>query len=289
MIGELAAVAAALCWAVSSVLYKKALFSVDPLVACTVRSLSAAAFLFLLVVGDINSFFRIDLWTLVLITVGVILGLFIGDILYFEALSKIAVSLAAPLSSTYPLYTVVFAYLLVKEPVGWGVAVGAVVIVAGTWLVSSTQNIAQGAEKPSTRGVLTLLAAAPLWGLSMVIFKVAIESNNIIQVSALRMLLVSPMLLAAIVASGRGRHLRELCTKDIAILSVAGVLALGVGGILLLLSLTLTEASKTAPLSSTSPLFTVVLALALLKEKVTTRLLTGTGLIILGVCLVTLT
>jgi len=51
--------------------------------------------------------------------VGVVLGLAIGDILYFEGLSRIAVSLAAPLSSTYPLYTVAFAYLLANEPVGW--------------------------------------------------------------------------------------------------------------------------------------------------------------------------
>jgi len=100
---------------------------------------------------------------------------------------------------------------------------------------------------------MVILAAAPLGGLSMIIFKVAVVSNDLIQVSALRMLTVSPILLTITTVSGRGRHLKSLDAKEVAILSVAGVLALGIGGTLLLLSLTLTEASKTAPISSTSP------------------------------------
>jgi len=289
MIGELSAISAALCWAVATILYKKALSKVDPLAACLVRTASAAIFLFLLAARDLNSFLHIDPTSLALITAGVILGLAVGDILYFEALSRIAVSLAAPLSSTYPIYAVAFAYLLVHEPVGWGVALGAVVIVFGTWLVSARQDHALEKGRSHRLGILMMLAAAPLWGLSLVIFKVAVLSNDPTQVSALRMLIVSPVLLGALVVSGRGQHLRRIGAKEIATLAVAGVLALGVGGILLLQSLALTDASKTAPLSSTSPLFTVVLALAFLKEKITTRLATGTGLIMLGVGLVSLT
>lgn len=102
------------------------------------RSVSAAVFLFVRVVGDLSSFLRIDLWSLALITVGVVLGLLIGDILYFEALSRIAVSLAAPLSSTYPLYTVVLSLALLKEKVTARLLTGTGLIILGVCLITLT-------------------------------------------------------------------------------------------------------------------------------------------------------
>lgn len=288
MIGELAAVSAALCWAISPILYKKALIKVDPLEAGLVRIISAAAFLFLFVARDLNSFLQIDIWNLALITIGVILMVAVGDILYLYGLSKVSVSLGTPLSSSYPLYAVAFAYLLMNEPVRLEVALGAAAVVAGTWLLSAGKGRSREPGESSWRGILALVSAAPSWGLSFVIFKAVVSSSNLIQVSALRMLVASPVLLAMVVASGKGRHLKSLGRREVAMLSVAGVLDHGVGGILILLSLALTEASKVALLSSIYPLFTVVLALALLKEKATPRLLTGTGLVVLGVCLVSL-
>lgn len=69
-------------------------------------------------------------------------------------------------------------------------------------------------------------------------------------------------------------------------LAVAGVLALGVGGILLFLSLSLVDASIAIPLSSVSPLFSLMLAKRYSGERITPRIIMGAALIVVGVVLV---
>jgi drug/metabolite transporter (DMT)-like permease len=69
---------------------------------------------------------------------------------------------------------------------------------------------------------------------------------------------------------------------------VAGILALGVGGILLFTSYSLIDANIATPLSSISPLFSLVLARQYAGEKATSRIIIGAVLIVIGVVLVSL-
>jgi len=68
---------------------------------------------------------------------------------------------------------------------------------------------------------------------------------------------------------------------------VAGVVELGIGGILLFESLKLGNASTTIPLSSTTPLFALVFAVQYAEEKMLKRLLIGTIITVAGIILVT--
>jgi len=65
-----------------------------------------------------------------------------------------------------------------------------------------------------------------------------------------------------------------------------GFLMLGVGSIFFLLALRDTGAAVTSVLSSTSPLFLVPMAVLFLKEQVTLKLVMGTIMSVLGICLV---
>lgn len=61
---------------------------------------------------------------------------------------------------------------------------------------------------------------------------------------------------------------------------------LGLGGILLFVSLSLIAASRAIPLSSVSPLLSLLLTSLYAGEKVTAKVVVGTILIVMGVVLV---
>jgi uncharacterized membrane protein len=98
---------------------------------------------------------------------------------------------------------------------------------------------------------------------------------------------ILPFLLVLVIGSRESKQLRKITKADVGALAVAGILALGVGGILLFMSQTLIENSKAIPLSSISPLFSLALASHYSGEKVTAKIIVGTVLIVTGVILVT--
>jgi len=66
------------------------------------------------------------------------------------------------------------------------------------------------------------------------------------------------------------------------ILALGGIVALGLGWVLLAVSLLYIPASYAVPISSVSPLFATLFGAFLLKERVTTRIFVGSVFIVLG-------
>ena len=66
---------------------------------------------------------------------------------------------------------------------------------------------------------------------------------------------------------------------------VGGVFALGLGWFLLSYSFTLTSQAISVPISSTTPLFSTLAAVLLLREKATVRNAFGSAIIVFGIFL----
>lgn len=96
MIGELAALASAICWTVSAVLYKKALLNTKPvsanIVRCTCTSIALIASL--AVIGKIGILTSLPLHAAVLTSISGIIGLGFGDTLHLKSLKLIGVARA---------------------------------------------------------------------------------------------------------------------------------------------------------------------------------------------------
>jgi drug/metabolite transporter (DMT)-like permease len=91
-----------------------------------------------------------------------------------------------------------------------------------------------------------------------------------------------------VVAGGESKQVAKLSRSSIATLAAGGIVALGVGGILLFTSYTLINANIATPLSSISPLFSLLLARQYVGEKATPRNIVGAVLIVVGVVIITL-
>src|SRR4030067_3368068 len=102
MIGELAALGAAVSWAVAPILYRKALSQTSPVSATIVRCVSNAAVLLLIlvVIGGVDALARLPLEVVVIVAVSGVIGLGVGDTLYMYGLKSVGVSKAVPLAAT---------------------------------------------------------------------------------------------------------------------------------------------------------------------------------------------
>jgi len=289
MLGELASLAAALCWALSAVIYRKALSAIDPLPANAVRCIPAVAFMVILLaaLGQLPQIIKIGSITLLYLTFSVISGLVIGDTLNFVSLRLIGVSRAVPISSICPLFTVIIAALFLQGGVSSMVLLGAILVVFGVWLVGTKNNTVSPLTKADLiKGVLAGVGAALFWAISLVICQLALQWIDPITANSIRMIILTPILTMIVLASRNRDQLLHSDTNLWILLSAGGILALGIGGILLLVGISLIGAARAVSLSSTTPLYAPLLAASLLKEKVTVKILSGAVLTVLGILLV---
>src|SRR4030067_789148 len=138
MIGEIAALGAAISWAVAPILYRQAWTSTKPVSANIVRCASNAAVMVLVLVGFglTGALASLPMGVVAVTVVSGVIGLGIGDTLYMIGLKSVGVARAVPLAATYPLFSLVWATFLLGEPVTITAVLGASVILLGIWLLS---------------------------------------------------------------------------------------------------------------------------------------------------------
>jgi len=292
MIGEISALSGALCWAVSAVLYKKALQNVNYFAANLVRTgFAALSLLFILPATQYRSSI-VTFNLLALIVISSIIGLGIGDTFYFIGLKKIGVSRTQSISSSFPLYTMILATLFLNEKLTLAVIIGTPLIVLGITIITLSQNkksdtVSKG--KVAVLGVISSIIAALCWGIGLTFLKVVLNEGTIDPIFAtfISRIGILPFLLFTVVAAGESHRLRKLTRIDVAILAAAGMLSLGLGGIFLFVSLTLIDASIAIPLSSISPFLSLILASLYVGEKLGAKIVIGTSLIVTGIIFLT--
>jgi DME family drug/metabolite transporter len=193
-----------------------------------------------------------------------------------------------PLSTTFPLFTVLLALLFLGEQISWMTVAGAVSIVSGTFLLARLKTKAGGArveeKRLDTLGVALALLAALCWSGSTVMLRVGLEEMDVTLANSVR-LTVLMVALAILLLRQRGfRRIGSYSLESLSIVFFAGIVGTGLGTFAYLTAVQKAGAAKTSILSASMPLFGVPLAM-LLKEKPSLKTLTGTALIMLGVWL----
>jgi DME family drug/metabolite transporter len=294
MIGELAALGAALSWTVSAMFYRKALEQTKPVSANIVRlsCTSAVLITFLAMIGKFGVLTSLPLNIIALAAISGVIGLGVGDTLYMLSLKKIGVARAVPLTCTYPLFNLVWAIFFLGKPVTLSVALGAVVIVFGIWLVSYEKetNVIDVQRKVLVRGVAAALATALLWSVSIAMMDMAVtetpDLDHALIVNTVRAAAIALFLLALFPIIDKKREFLKVSRKTVATLLAGGIVALGLGWFFLTYSFVETVESRAVPISSTTPLFSTLVGIVLLHEKVTARSSLGSIIIVLGISLI---
>jgi len=285
--GELAAIAAALSWAASAAIYKLGLVDASPFPANTARSLSTTLILLAqaAVMGEAALILSAPSWALWYIGLSALLGPGVGDTLYMLSLKLIGTARAVPIASTYPLFTALIALVMLGENVTPMVALGALLIVAGLWLVASEQG-GPSRRGAGSLGVWAAIGTSAAWGVSITSMAVALRGVSPVPAVALRMMALTPMLLLATPLGDRKLELLRLRPRTWVLMALGGFVSMGVGWLLMGQSLLEIGAARAVPLSSISPLFAAFAGAVFLKEKVTAKVYAGAVLVTAGASLI---
>ncbi len=290
MIGELAALGAAVCWTVSAILYKEALAEVKPLAANTVRCVGTSVLLisFLVLMGKIGVLTSLPAYVVFLACVSGLIGLGLGDTLYLFSLKILGVARAVPITCTYPLFSLIWAVLLAGEKVTLQVVFAAVAIVLGIWLLSQEgeANTEKVQKNILFKGVAIALATAVIWSISISLVNLAMKETPDLEhafaINILRIAALAAFLIVFTPTVQKGVGFLKMRRKTWATLLTGGVIAIGLGWFLLTLSFSYIPESQAVPISSTTPLFSTLSGIVFLHEKVTAKVAIGSIIIVFG-------
>ncbi|MBN1934078.1 MAG: DMT family transporter [Anaerolineae bacterium] len=291
MSGEFYALACAFLWATSSALIKSQAHKMSVISLNALRAIPAVAIYWAMVAlsgkGALIGALTTRAWVLLLLSA--LLGLVVGDVLYFQSMKLIGLARAMPLSTIYPFFTLLLSLLFLDEGLDWTTAVGAVLIVGGAYLLAFSKNkVGRDAGQVSPRvnaaGVSLALGAALLWSASTVMLRVGLEGVDTTLANALRLSLMLLVLLPVAIRQKAFKRAGEGGIHTWGAILLAGIAGTGLGTFTFMRAIQYAGAARTSVLTAATPLFGVPLAL-LLGEKPSLRTLFGTVLTVAGVWL----
>ena len=306
--GIVIAFAHAVCWSATSVLLRHLSQRLDPFVLNGLRALLGAAVIvvWFLAAGAPGA----DGFTptrILLIAAAIVVGGLVGDTCSVVALRLVGVARTVPVICSYPIFTMLFAFLLLGEGPPLLAIFGALLVVSAGVLLSLPERrmgpapqrgpnaepggVPDVAQRQRRVGLLLAAVTAVVWGLEVILTAKAAEGMTTLAVNAVRVPIAA--LLSLSVALRRPgaldaaeRVLRNRRTRWLLILG--GLLGWVVVGTLYVESIKLVGATFTAIIGATAPLYAAPLSALLLREPPSARTVAGTLLAVGGVILVLL-
>jgi len=211
-----------------------------------------------------------------------------GNILFFEALSRGNVSFIGTLVAAYPCVTVIAAFFLIEERLTVVQYVGVGLIILGIVGLSSKRS--DSASSASKLGVVLAVASFLAFGLMGVTLKEAVRlvgNDNAMGFYSL-VYVVSGLIYWAFRRRGHPEQsLTRMPPKAIGVGSI-GLVFGAVAGIFLIWALVDGPASIVIALSGAYPIVMISLALVFLKERIVFRQVPGFLAVLAGLPLVSL-
>lgn len=290
--GEAAALGAAVLWALTANMLTSQTRTIRAIPLSALRLLfGSTVFLALLVpLGALSELQDMSAKTALSMIGSGAVGLGVGDTLYIASLGLLGAARTFPISgASYPLLTFVLAASFLDEKVTVFMILGAVLIVAGlSLLVTGSGSSPQVSTRAGTvtQGIVLAIVAAGFWALATTWLKLGSGDLGAIAAGSLRVP-AAALFMTAIAASSPSRlQIRNYGRGSLAVVAAAGLLGSGLAAFLFIFSVQEAGAGKAAILSSTAPLFALPLSVLLLSERVTSRIVLGTIVSILGIWLV---
>jgi len=290
MTGIPAALACAASWAIGSVSMKKLSQKLDPFTLNAPRSAVAgiAMLLMTLCTDRVVGYSQVTPMRLFLMLASILIGAGIGDSLYVASFARIGVSQAFPISSTYPALTLLFGFLFLQEQVTWPLVAGLVLVLGGVILMGGSTKKLNGHLDPKDRrtGLTFALAAALLWAVSTVLIAPGVEGLDPVMVASIRIPALSLVLWGITIRRGTVKDLWKLSWREWLTIILGGLIGWGVGSVTYVAAVSALGATRSAILTSTSPLFALPLSVLFAQEKINWLTIVGTIVTVGGIILV---
>jgi DME family drug/metabolite transporter len=282
IIGILAALISAFSWATSTILIKVGMRNKSPVAVNIVRlyivSLAFAAIF--LVNGTFSEVAALPPRLLAIAFISSLFGFVIGDYFYFHALNMMGVSRTVPITSTYPLWAILWAFLFLGRKISLQVVLGAVLVVTAIVVVRKAEE----EEHVNPRGFIFAVLAPISWSLAILIMDWLTGYIDVLALAGLRMM--SAALGISLLLPKYLPELRKITFRELAILTGAALTGLLIGQYSFVYSVSVVGSQIAAPVSAINPIISSALAIFLLREPPNRKIIEGLILAVVGVILI---
>jgi len=220
--------------------------------------------------------------TFVLIASSTVIAAGIGDSIFFECVRILGLGRAMTLASSYPLLAAGFASVVLGESITLRAMTGAVLTLAGLVLILGVRAAHGGPRRAQWRGVVGALVVAILWALSAILMKPAMHDLSPLTAQGIRLPIVALFLWAMPWARAGLPSLRAGGRSVVAPLFVLSALT-AVSSLMWVAGLKYSNVMVATVLSSTSPMFALVLGALFLGERLTSFAVVGALLTVVGI------
>lgn len=285
-IGCTCALASAVSWAIGSILFGKIGEKVSPtgmnLTKCLFGiALSGSILIF-------TGFHPVDVRTFLILGGSGLLGIALGDTLFFYALIYLGAKLTVLLGTLGPVFTVFIAIILLHEEIrgfGW---LGIILTLAGVNIVLWNRSKEEKTKRRWRSGIICGLLSVICLSTSIIMTKVGVQTASAHDALFIRFLWAGVGL--TIWGGARGNIRRYLAPlKDTSLLlSIFGtVLIIIFGGFyLFILSLKYIDASIATILNITDPIFVLPLSALIMRDRIAFVEVAGAIVAVTGVILI---
>ncbi len=290
VIGVILGLASAFVWSTSSLAIKPLADRINTSSFNAFRLVVGTLFAFALLpfFGGLQALAQVPMGTTLVLVISSVIGIAVGDTLYFWSITRIGASRALPISSTYPLFTWAIAVPLLGEKITPGAIIGTVLVLVGVYVLAPQTEATSRVDARTQRiGMLAALTAAALWAVATTMLKVGLqESPHVIVVNAIRMP-AAAISTALIVHYQKGfKAWQGYDRQTLPMLLALAMYSTGIGMIIWTLTVDYVGAARAALLNTAAPLIGVPLSAFFLKERVTPKIAAGTLLSTLGIWLI---
>jgi drug/metabolite transporter (DMT)-like permease len=193
----------------------------------------------------------------------------VGDSLYFMAAARIGVARALPIASAFPLLTTIGAVITLGEPATPPLIGGSLLVVLAVALIGGER--ARGAGRNDVIGLLLAGLATCLWASSGLLLGQALKLLDPIATNMIRFPVAALVFTGYVIAVRPAEHL----TSRLVWLSLAAAVGTLASAMFFLAGIEQAGVARGVALNALSPVFSAVLAAALLRERVSRRTAIG--------------
>jgi drug/metabolite transporter (DMT)-like permease len=280
-------------FAIQSVLFKSQKEGISPTAANTIKMWIG---LVVIVVVAVLPFRpptgAIPFDTALVLAISVLFGAVLGDLAFLTSQNRVGVSVAFPIVHTFPVFTYFFSMLFLGEQFYITRLVGIILAVLGVIYISKQEDAGREPDDSSEKGldmigIALAVLSSVLLSIATLLIQVGMTEIDPVDGNLIRMFYGSLVMVPIFILSRKqtGSRPTKEATKVILIGSLVGF---AFGSLLFVASIKFAGATITAVVSTTAPLFALPLSFLHLKEHITSKVVGGTVITVIGVALAVL-
>lgn len=287
LIGESAALSAALLWAISSVIYSRLGLKISPLQLNLYKGIIAIALVAITLLIQGTALINLSTSTVVLLTISGMIGIGLGDTAYFSALNSLGARRTLLLETSSPPMGALLALIFIGEQLAYSSWCGIFLTILGiAWVISERNPVDQTSVSP--QGIMWGILAAIAQALGAVISRYALIQSAVSPLeSTLIRLIGGTVIVIGLLFFPLTKQTTmqwQLSRRSLGVIAIAAFGSTYLGIWLQQISLKFAPTGIAQTFLATSPLF-ILPIVALQGEKISLRAILGVVVSLAGIAL----